>query len=189
MESALIVSSAERSAQSIATLLSEFGIISPVLFANGGDARRMVDEQNFDVVVISTPLRDEYGSELAAYISESTTMGVILLVKAENADEVSQKVESSGVFVIGTPVSRTIFNHTIRLAPAMENRLVMLQKENIKLQKKIQDIRPIDRAKYVLMQCLKMGEDDAHHYMEKQAMDLRCTKVEVAKNIIRTYKN
>ncbi|MPN45447.1 hypothetical protein SDC9_193014 [bioreactor metagenome] len=75
------------------------------------------------------------------------------------------------------------------MVSAMETRLVMFQKENMKLQKKIQDMRLVDRAKSVLMQCLKMDEDSAHHYMEKQAMDLRCTKAEIAQNIIRTYKN
>lgn len=189
MESALIVSSADKSAQSISALLGESGVRAQVTVTNGGDARRLIEDQRFDIVVISAPLRDEHGAELAAHVSESTTAGVILLVRAEHLDEISARVESSGVFVIGTPVSRTIFQHTVRMVSAMETRLVMLQKENTKLQKKIQDMRLVDRAKSVLMQCLKMDENSAHHYMEKQAMDLRCTKAEIAQNIIRTYKN
>ena len=47
----------------------------------------------------------------------------------------------------------------------------------------------MDRAKLVLIECLKMSEENAHHYIERQAMNMRCTKAEIAQSIIRTYKN
>jgi response regulator NasT len=34
-----------------------------------------------------------------------------------------------------------------------------------------------------------MSEEQAHRYLEKQAMDLRTSKLEVAKQVIRTYEN
>ena len=34
-----------------------------------------------------------------------------------------------------------------------------------------------------------MTEKDAHYYIEKQAMDTRLSRKEVAENIIRTYDN
>ena len=60
--------------------------------------------------------------------------------------------------------------------------------ENEKLKEKINDIRLIDRAKLTLIQYLKMSEEESHKYIEKQAMDLRITKVEVAKNILKIYE-
>ncbi|MPN40452.1 hypothetical protein SDC9_187989 [bioreactor metagenome] len=63
-----------------------------------------------------------------------------------------------------------------------------LQKENRKLQTTIEEIRLIDRAKCALIQCLLMTEPQAHRYLEKQAMDLRLTKREVAENILKTYE-
>jgi response regulator NasT len=33
-----------------------------------------------------------------------------------------------------------------------------------------------------------MSETQAHHYIEKQAMDMRMTKREVALNILKTYE-
>ncbi|WP_334294967.1 ANTAR domain-containing protein [Terrisporobacter hibernicus] len=39
-----------------------------------------------------------------------------------------------------------------------------------------------------MIQYLKMSEEQSHKYIEKQAMDLRITKVEVAKNILKTYE-
>ena len=57
----------------------------------------------------------------------------------------------------------------------------------MKLQKKIEEIRLVDRAKCVLIQYLNMTEAEAHRYIEKQAMDMRKTKKTIAENILNTY--
>ena len=55
------------------------------------------------------------------------------------------------------------------------------------LQKKIEDGNIINRAKAILMEYLSMSEAQAHKYLEKQSMDLRLPKIEVAKNLLSTY--
>ena len=49
------------------------------------------------------------------------------------------------------------------------------------------DIRRVDRAKWLLIQHHNMTEQDAHYYIEKQAMDTRLSRREIADSIIRTY--
>ena len=71
----------------------------------------------------------------------------------------------------------------------MQKRLGGVQKENVRLKKQIDDIRLINRAKCILMEYLSMTEPQAHRYLEKQAMDLRITKAEVAKSLLSTYEN
>lgn len=63
-----------------------------------------------------------------------------------------------------------------------------LKKQNEQLQKKIEDIKFVDRAKCVLIEYLKMSEAEAHRFIEKQAMDLRVTKREIASRILKTYE-
>ena len=46
----------------------------------------------------------------------------------------------------------------------------------------------INRAKLALMLYLNMSEPMAHRYIEKRAMDMRLTKKEIAKNILKTYE-
>jgi response regulator NasT len=62
------------------------------------------------------------------------------------------------------------------------------QRENAKLQVKLDEIKMVNRAKCVLMQYLKLTEPQAHRYIEKQAMDTRETKLEVAKSILLRYE-
>ena len=52
----------------------------------------------------------------------------------------------------------------------------------------MEEIRIVNKAKWALIENLKMSEEDAHRYIEKQAMDERTTKRIIAENIIRTYK-
>ena len=58
----------------------------------------------------------------------------------------------------------------------------------MRLQDKIEEIRLVSRAKCVLIEVLGMTEPQAHRYLEKQAMDLRCTRREVAQGVLSTYE-
>ena len=56
------------------------------------------------------------------------------------------------------------------------------------MEEKIEEIRLVNRAKWLLIECLSMTEPEAHRYIEKQSMDERISKREVAEYIIKTYK-
>ena len=53
----------------------------------------------------------------------------------------------------------------------------------------VEYMKIINRAKFLLISCLNMSETQAHRYLEKQAMDLRISKLQVAKQVIQTYEN
>ena len=63
-----------------------------------------------------------------------------------------------------------------------------IKSENLQLQKKIDEIRMVDRAKCALIQYLSMTEPQAHRYIEKQAMDRRQTRMQIAQSIIKIYE-
>ena len=62
-----------------------------------------------------------------------------------------------------------------------------IEKKTLSLEEKMQEIRIVNRAKWVLITELKMTETDAHRYIEKQAMDRCVSKKEIAEEIIKTY--
>ena len=76
----------------------------------------------------------------------------------------------------------------MKMINAMRKRILGLRDQNIKLQKKIDEIRIVNRAKFALMQYLQFTEQQAHRYLEKQAMDMRKTKKEIALEIIKIYE-
>ncbi len=184
----LLVGSSEKSQALLQTLLNGTGFSQCTLSQNGAEARRILTQGDYSLVIINTPLTDEPGIDLAVKTAQSTLSGVILLVKAEMADVIAQKVEDSGVLVVAKPVSRPLFDQALRLSMTARNRMLMLQNQNEKLQKKIEEMRMVDRAKCALIQYLRMTEQQAHRHIEKQAMDTRQTKMQVARDIVNTYE-
>jgi hypothetical protein len=63
-----------------------------------------------------------------------------------------------------------------------------LERENELLRRKLAEDKLVTRAKFALIQYLKMTEPQAHRYIEKQAMDLRVTKKEIAEASSRLTK-
>ncbi|MDD7579368.1 MAG: ANTAR domain-containing protein, partial [Treponema sp.] len=95
--------------------------------------------------------------------------------------------EDSGVLTIARPNSRQAFYGALKLLTAVSAKLAKMEKKNRSLIEKMTDIRTVNRAKWLLIENLNMTENDAHHYIEKQAMDTRLSRREVAEGIIRTY--
>lgn len=188
MDSVLLVTSSEKSTVAFLEMLSNNSYEEIVTAQNSGTARRLMIQRDFDLCIINTPLSDEFGETLARTAAESGVTQVILVVKTELFDEISAKVEELGVFTVAKPINRNVFWSVLKLANAAHNRMRLLQKENKKLVQKIEDIRLVDRAKYILIKYMSMTEDQAHKYIEKQAMDMRLTKKEVANRILKTYE-
>ncbi len=189
MDSVLIVSSTDKGKTLLVDLLKNQTFSQVTTVDLGSEARRLFIENSFDLVIINAPLADEFGHELAQMITESTMTGVIMIVKSELADEISAKVEEFGVFVVPKPVSRQMFFQSLKLVEASRRRIIGLRNENLKLQKKIEEIRLVDRAKCALIQYLNFTEPQAHRHIEKQAMDMRVTKREIAEGILKIYEN
>ncbi|MGN0601864.1 MAG: ANTAR domain-containing response regulator [Oscillospiraceae bacterium] len=190
MDKILIVSGNEKASAAMVGLVKDvFPQCSLSLINSGLEARKIAAENDYDAVIINCPLPDEYGFELAELISDSSMASCVMIVKSDNADAVSERVEDLGVMVIPKPLSRSVFHHSLRFISASRKRLLGLQSENLKLHKKLEEIRIINRAKFALMQYLNFSEQQAHRYIEKQAMDTRCTKKDVALKIIKMYEN
>lgn len=60
-------------------------------------------------------------------------------------------------------------------------------KSKAKLINEVNSIKLVSRAKGVLMDYLGMSEQQAHHFIEKRAMDNQVTKEVISKEIIKTY--
>lgn len=188
MDSILLVSSAEKVFPVFTEMLVPAHCSQIVPAASGAAARRLLAESDYDVVIVNCPLPDEFGHELGCLAADRSGAGVILLVKSDIADEVSAKVENAGVFVVPRPVSKPFFFQAFKLVAAARARILGLKSENLRLQSKIEEIRLVDRAKCTLIQYLNMTEQQAHRYIEKQAMDMRLTRREIAQNVLKTYE-
>jgi AmiR/NasT family two-component response regulator len=185
--SVLIVTGTGKGAEAITQLL-DHTIFTPIsAVRSGSEARQKLISHSYDIIIINTPLTDEFGTDLAEYIMDSSNSGTILIVKNEIYDNICTKVEDLGILTVGKPLQKQIFNQTIKLLVADRNRIIRFQNENEKLQTKIEEIKIVSRAKCILVEYLRMNEAQAHRYIEKQAMDMRTSKKNIAESILKTY--
>jgi len=189
MENALIVSSSDKSVAFFTEMLNAASCGTVTVLKTGAEARRAFSDCEYDIVIIYVPLPDESGESLSRHIASKETSQVILVVKSEYFDKMCDATENAGILVVARPVDRAIFRSSLRLVKSTHNRLKKLRSENGELKRKIEDIKIIDRAKYILISYLKMSEQEAHRFIEKQAMDMRATRRSVAEGILRTYES
>ena len=160
----------------------------PVCFTgNIAAARREMLSQRFDLVIINAPLLDDPGTRFAIDASNRMDTVVLLLLRAENYEDVNEQVTSHGVFTLQVPVPASTLRQGLKWMISARERLRRLETKNLSIEEKMEEIRLVNRAKWVLIEQLKMNESDAHHHIEKQAMDLCTSKKEIARSIIKTY--
>ena len=190
MESAMIISCPEKSTAFFTEILKEASVKQITAVQSCGEARRILLERTFDLVVIDAPLSDESGEDIALYIAaKSDSPQVILAVKNEHFEAITTACENDGVLTISKPINKAVFWSALALAKSTHGRIAKMKTEGASLKQKIDDIRINDRAKLILISHLGMNEKEAHRHIEKQAMDLRTTKRTVAEGILKTYEN
>lgn len=187
--SVLVVSQSAKGHEYICDLLPQASFY-PIEYApNAGEAKRLLMRRPFDIVVINTPLPDESGIELALDLSKDDSIGILLMVKNDLYEQVSYKVEDEGIFTVGKPGTKQGVYQAIKLLVASRARTMRAEIKAAGLKSKMEEIRLVNRAKWLLIDHLKMNESEAHRYIEKQSMDTRISRRDIAESIIRTYEN
>ena len=185
--SVLIVTASERFTDSIMPLLPMTDYWPVQTASSVAEARRWLADTEFDIVLINTPLPDDFGMHLAIDICTGSGAGVLLLVKNDHYNEIYSNVVRYGVITLSKPTNRQMVAQNLRILCATRERIRQMQAKQATVEEKIKEIRLVNRAKWLLIECLNMTEAEAHRYIEKQAMDLRISRREAAENIIKTY--
>lgn len=187
--SVLIVSASDKFNTATLPLLPS-NIFWPVhTVDSAGEARRKLPDMDYDMVLVNTPLPDEFGTYLAEDICTSYNAGVLMFVKGDMYDEIFAEVVSYGAMVLPKPTSTQMVSQSLRMLCSSRERMKAMEARQATVEDKIKEIRIINKAKWLLIDNLKMTEEQAHHYIEKQAMNQRMTRLEAAENVIRTYSS
>ena len=73
------------------------------------------------------------------------------------------------------PTSRQMVYSAVKMLTAVQSKIRAMERETVNLKSRMEEIRLVNRAKWILIDRLKMTEPEAHRYIEKQAMD-RCVR-------------
>lgn len=184
--SALIVSANDKFNQVLASIMPPDEFTTETV-GNVGEGRRALLERDYDIVIVNTPLPDEFGVNFAIDTGADTNSGVLLCINADLFEEVTDKCEEYGILTVSKPTSRQIVKQSLKLLEATRRRLHRMEKKTASFEEKLTEIKEINRAKWLLIENLSMSENEAHKYIERTAMDTRRPKIDIAREIIEEY--
>ena len=185
--SVLIVSASENLNAALEKLLPESQYDPVHTVSSISAAKRAFAEKAYDFILINSPLPDDIGTRFAIDVCNSKGTVVLLMIRAELHEETYNKVAEHGVFTLPKPTSKPTISTALRWMASAKERLRKSEKKTLSIEEKMEEIRIVNRAKWLLISEIKMDEAGAHRYIEKQAMDRCISKREVAESIIKTY--
>lgn len=173
------------SAENISAALSE--ISAEVELCSDDETADSADFTQFDAIIVSAPLRSEFGLNFVTNAAGRTSAPIIVLARADIAEDVQNRIKFTGAFVLGKPFPKSVLAQTVKMATVAGENIARLRQEKTELSRQLEDVKIIDRAKCCLIEYLNLTENQAHRHIQKLAMDTRRSQREIAEDILRTY--
>ena len=163
----------------------------PDFSESGSGARRQLNEREYDLIVVNTPLKDEYGVDFCMDISGAHNVGIILITSEDTYSGIHERCVDMGVMVLTRPVTNRLIDQSIRLICSIRGKFRQTEEKVRSLEDKMEEIRvtnrSVNRAKWLLIEKEGLSEEEAHRRIEKTAMDRSLSKREIADDIIKRY--
>lgn len=185
--SVLIVSLSNKVEQGLFDVFSEPDFSPINLSTSISVAKRALGEREFDFIIVNSPLADDTGIRFSIDMVNSHQSIILFLAESDQYNEACDQLVPRGVFVMQKPLNKTTFDTVSSWLISARERIRHTEQKTITIEEKMNEIRLVNRAKWILIRELKMTEPDAHRYIEKQAMDRCVQRRVVAEDIIKTY--
>lgn len=117
-------------------------------------------------------------------IERSRVCGTAVIVRKESVPLAEELLAGSGAAVLPSDVALPVLLGVLRAEAKAGERLFAVSGEIDRLREKLRTEKLISRAKLVLM-ARGMNEEEAHRFLEKQAMDRRISRAAVAEEVLR----
>ncbi|MBR7060563.1 MAG: response regulator [Eubacterium sp.] len=186
--SALIVSNNENFNSIIVSMLPKQDFENIEFESNIASAKRAVDSKDYDFVIINAPLSDDLGMRFAIDCTSLQNAIVLFIIQNEIYGEVYSKLSSYGVFTLAKPLSKQSVITAIHWMLTAKNRISKLENKSVLIEDKMEEIRLVNKAKWLLISKEGLLEPEAHKLLEKESMNRCVSRKEVAREIIEKYE-
>ena len=152
------------------------------------EARRAVEREKIALMVIFSPLKDE--EEIPRLFDMADRRGIAAgyIVGREIYGETAYRLEGRNVFVVAYPLQMDQVLQIVSFLYQVQKRFWLVLSEQERLQRQVQDIQIACRVKCLLVEKREMTEEEAHHFIEQEAMNTGLSKREAALKILKELK-
>jgi response regulator NasT len=146
-------------------------------------ALRLAFEVHPDVFIIDASLPD-YGGSGALQILEDHRLMAVVIYSRDETSIIDYAKKGWVLAYLQPPYDEGQVAVAIEVAVANFQRLAAIERENIKLQKNLQERRLVEQARGLLEEKKGLSERDAYRYIRNLSMNRRQPMAKIAKEII-----
>ena len=182
--SVLLVSASEKLNTAVSALLPGSDYWPVTVVTSLSRAKRRLLDQAFDIVIVNAPLPDGIGTDFAMKLCGETDAAVALLIRSELYEETNASVLPTGVVVVSKPTNAQLLTQVIRGLCAMRERLRSVRDRQTTVEEKMEEIRRMNQAKWLLIEREGLTEQEAHTRILRISMEKRISKRQAAEEIL-----
>ncbi|WP_026894783.1 ANTAR domain-containing response regulator [Clostridiisalibacter paucivorans] len=184
--SVVVADSNQSSRKNISNLLMQRGL-KTYQATDGGSVLRLVRTSSIDLAIIDVNLLGMNPFEVGDIIEDENLSTVVFMTNNPNVDLFEHMKTMKVYAYITKPVNPNELYHIVEFAIESASKIDDLERKVKRLEDKLEGRKKVDRAKGILMDRLKVQEDDAYKILRKKSMD-QCVSIEIiAQKIIEKY--
>ena len=168
----------------LAEMLAEEGYDVVGQAGDGEAAVALALELRPDLVVMDIKMPKLDGIAAAAQIAESRVAPVVMLTAFSQRDLVERARQSGAMAYLVKPFTKSDLVPAIEMARSRFAEMAALEQEVGDLTEQLATRKAVERAKGLLQEALGVSEPDAFRWIQRTAMDLRLTMLQVAQGVI-----
>ncbi len=185
--SVLLVSSSEKFNHNTTSLLSSGIYIDLTISLDIEQAKRLIIERKFDIIVVNSPVGNDKGFNFILSLCDKEEYGILNIVNTTDYDEAYFRLHDYGVYVLSKPIDINLYIQTLRIICLTRDKINEMKTNTLSIKNKLDEIKLVGEAKILIVKNLNVSENEAHKLIEQNAMNLRITKKQSAEMFIKKY--
>jgi len=165
-------------------MLTEEGYVVVGQAADGQQAVELAVELRPDLVVMDVKMPRMDGIAAASQIARSRIAPVVMLTAFSQRELVERARESGAMAYLVKPFTKSDLVPAIEMALSRFAEIEALEEEVHDLHEQLAARKAVERAKSVLQSSLGISEPEAFRWIQKTAMDLRLSMLQVAQGVV-----
>jgi response regulator NasT len=182
----VVADSSETSRKKVCGLLAKKGYRT-YQATDGAGALRIARSIFPDLVIMDINLWGINAFEVASIIEEDKLSTVVFITGSPNSD-FYEKLRTMNIFAyINRPINPDQLYQIVEFSIINSNKISLLEEKVEKLESTLEARKKIDRAKGILIEKLKITENEAYKLLRKKSMDSCVSMEKIAEEIIKKY--
>ncbi|MDE7293146.1 MAG: ANTAR domain-containing protein [Oscillospiraceae bacterium] len=182
------MASGSQEAQNNFSLIGKEAGFEDISASCGSGLPELCKNGSYDLVVMSLPLESEFGLETALRVSKLCPGGLLIISPSKIYEEVCAKGAKIPAPILPRSAPKAQVINIMRFLLSVRQSSIAANEETARLQGIVDEMKLVNRAKCVLIEYLRLSEQEAHYQLRKRAMDQRITLTEAALDILKIYE-